>query len=222
MTTADQATPTVFADRAAAGEWLARSLTGSGADTVVYGLARGGVEVAAVIARTLRCPLGVLSVRKLALPSAPEFAVGALVADGTTLTDPTATARVPRAQWDAVVASEREEAERRAELYEQYAATPDVHDRSVIVADDGIATGYTMAAACRSLRRRGAAMITAAAPVAAADAVAYLQNFADRVVTVTPPELFRGAVGAHYREFPQRTDSTVIELLKMYGTPAPR
>ncbi|MFH8249790.1 phosphoribosyltransferase [Microbacterium sp. B2969] len=201
----------IFPDRVAAGRELAAALEHHrGADAVVLGIPRGGVVVAAEVARALALPLGVAVVRKLGAPSREEFAVGA-IADGVRVVDPAATRLhgVTPEELAAVEASERVELERRNRLF---AETPlEVEGRTAIIVDDGIATGATATAACRAQRGRGAARIVLAAPVAP---LRWLPE--DTVVDefVCPHrEREFWAVGQFYDDFTQTSDEEVARLL---------
>lgn len=203
----------MFEDRVDAGRRLARCLDHlRGPELVVLGLPRGGVVVAAEVARALGAPLDVLVVRKLGHPARPELALGALGEEGV---------RVLAPGWDrdgvdreALAAVERREAEElRRRLVRLRAEHPrvDLHGRTALVVDDGIATGSTTRAACRVARALGAARVVVAVPVAPAAAVRQLPE-ADEVVCASTPARFQ-AVGLHYRDFTQTTEDEVLALL---------
>lgn len=203
-----------FRDRVHAGQQLAAALARLGADQpIVLGLPRGGVPVAAEVARRLDAPLDVLLVRKIGAPAQPEFAVGA-IADGVRFLDEGLIARlgIPTSAVERVVAVESGELARRQTLYRGARPPLPVRDRTVIVIDDGLATGATARAAIRSLRARGPARIVFAAPVGAPDSVARLRAEADEVICLLTPDDFR-AVGMWYRDFSPTTDQEVIRLL---------
>ena len=180
---------------------------------VVLGLPRGGVPVAAEIARALGAPLDVLVVRKLGVPWHPEVAMGAVGEDGATVlnTDVTAAARVTLDDVEAVAQRERAEVEQRVIRFREGRPPAPRAGRTAIVVDDGIATGATMRAACSIARVRGAASVVVAVPVAAPDALAALD--ADDIVCLSSPEDFM-AVGMHYLDFRQVDDGEVVELLR--------
>jgi predicted phosphoribosyltransferase len=205
-----------FANRTEAGRALATRLTQyrGRPDVVVLALPRGGVPVAAEIARALGAPLDVFLVRKLGVPGHPELAMGAIAEDGVQVLsdDLIADLGIPRAMIDQVVLRERLELERRDQLYRGGRSRPDVRNRMVILVDDGLATGSTMEAALRALRRLDPAKIVVAAPVGASDTCARLRRSADDVVCAETPEPFQ-AVGLWYDEFTQTTDEEVRELL---------
>jgi predicted phosphoribosyltransferase/dienelactone hydrolase len=213
----------MFEDRHDAGRQLAGLLTTfAGEHPVVFALPRGGVPVAAEVARVLDAPLDVLTVRKLGAPENPEFGIGAVAEDGTAVVD-SATARqlgITQAAFDRILERERHELSRRVARFRGERAPLDVHDRTVIVVDDGLATGLTDLAAVRALRRRGAGRIVVAVPVGSHQAVAMLQEEADEVICHTiPRELF--GVGRWYRNFSQVSDDEVVALLAAAGARVP-
>ncbi|WP_448071428.1 phosphoribosyltransferase family protein [Georgenia yuyongxinii] len=201
-----------FVDRVAAGRRLAEELTGAGlGDVVVAGLPRGGVPVAAEIARALDAPLDVVVVRKLGVPWQPEVAMGAVGEDGTVVLNPRIVAQVGALDVEAVTARERDEVARRLQAWRDDGGA-DVRGRTVVLVDDGIATGATARAAVAVLRARGAARVVLAVPVAAEDSLETLRPIVDDVVCLlVPDELF--AVGAWYDDFRQVDDAVVRELL---------
>jgi predicted phosphoribosyltransferase len=208
--------PPPFTDRIQAGRALATALAGYAgrADVVVLGLPRGGVPVAAEVARAIAAPLDVLLVRKLGAPGQPELAVGAIAEGGVTLVneDILASLGLDRRTIDGAIAVERPELERRLGAYRGGRPAADVEGRTALVVDDGLATGASMEAACRALAARGVARLVVAVPVAAPEACQRLRAFADEVVAVLAPVPF-WAVGAWYRDFSQTTDEEVVETL---------
>ena len=202
---------TIFADRADAGRQLAAALESErGADAVVLGIPRGGVVVAAEVARALGLPLAAAVVRKLGAPAHEEYAVGA-IAEGVRVLDSDAVRRaeVTPQQLDAVEDRERAELARRLQLFGGSPVT--VAGRTAIVVDDGVATGATALAACRALRAQGAARIVLAAPVAPAD---WHPDPAAVDVFVCPHRVRDfWAVGQFYRDFAQTEDAEVVRLL---------
>jgi putative phosphoribosyl transferase len=181
---------------------------------VVLGVARGGVEVAAPVAARLRAPLDVLVVRKVAPPGQAELGVGAVAEGGPVLWDLLGLTRFGLAPDDlaAVVDAERAECARRVAAYRGGRDQIPVAERSVVVVDDGIATGVTALAALRSLRTAGAARLVLAAPVVAAATMPSLADEADDVIALLAPTRF-GAVSRFYADFAQTSDATVVRLL---------
>ena len=206
----------IFTDRAEAGRRLAGALAAYAGrdDVVVLALPRGGVPVAYEVACALGAPLDVLVVRKLGVPGYEELAMGAVAGGGALVLDENLVRdlRVPPAEVERVIRRERAEVERREQAYRGAQAAPELAGKTVIVVDDGIATGHTLRAGIAALRTRRPARIVAAAPVAPPSTVRELGVEADEVVCVATPEPFR-AVGLWYRSFPQLTDHEVQEVL---------
>jgi putative phosphoribosyl transferase len=208
----------LFADRAEAGQLLAERLAVLQLQQpLVLALPRGGVPVAAEIARRLHAPLDVVFVRKLGAPDQPELAVGA-VADGSDpeiVLNDELVALLDLDEDYITAAAKRELAVIEQRRREWAAVRPAVEPagRAVIVVDDGVATGMTMQAALRQLKRRKPARLIAAAPVASREAVAMLRGEADGVVCLTSPRRF-GSVGSFYQSFVQVTDEEVAALLR--------
>lgn len=181
---------------------------------MVLALPRGGVPVAAAVARRLRAPLDVLVVRKLGVPNHPELAMGAIGEGGARVLDPT-TIRAANVGVDAIAdveATERAELERRVERYRGGTEPLPITGRVVVIVDDGIATGSTALAAVQVARHRGAARIVLAVPVIAAGSARELAQHVDEVVAVLTPADF-AAVGQFYGDFSQTTDDEVAEVL---------
>lgn len=204
-------------DRTDAGDRLAERLSEYRAtDAVVLALPRGGVPVAARIARRLELPLDLIVVRKVGAPGNPELALGAVAwRDGTeelVVNNHVAEAcGLRRKDIEALAAPERREAERRHRAYG--ARDLPLEGRIAILVDDGIATGATMRAAIRAVRRQKPALLVLAIPVAASDALEALRPEADRTVCPLVPPWF-AAVGAHYMDFPQVSDAEVVRLMQ--------
>ena len=208
--------PTPFRDRGEAGRALAAQLTAYAdrPDVLVLALPRGGVPVAYEVARALGAPLDVFVVRKLGVPGYEELAMGAVATGGVrVLNDDIVTGlRIPGYLIEAVAAQEQAELKRRERAYRGGRPPPDVRGRTVILVDDGLATGATMRAAVKALRQQQPARIVVAVPVAAAETCAALQAEADEVVCAITPEPFH-AVGRWYEDFSQTTDEEVRDLL---------
>jgi putative phosphoribosyl transferase len=204
---------TLFQDRADAGRRLAARLEPLRAERpVVLALPRGGVVVGYEVARALDAPLDVLVVRKLGAPGYPEYAVGAVARGGVVLNDEVRPGDLPKGYLDDVIAAETRELERRERLYRGDRPPVPVAGRTVIVVDDGLATGSTAAAAVAALRQSNPGRIVLAIPVAAPDSVRRLAAVADEVVCLAAPDDFR-AVSLWYAAFDQTTDDEVIALL---------
>jgi putative phosphoribosyl transferase len=203
-----------YDDRSQAGDRLAAQLSAYAGrtDVVVLGLVRGGVPVAVRIAAALRAPLDVLVVRKLGVPWAPEVAFGAIGPDGVTVHNPDIEGYISTEEAEAVAADEANEVSRREALYRRGRAPLSLKGRTVIVVDDGLATGATARAAVAVVRGLGAATVVLAAPVASPDAIALLRRDADEVICPLVPADF-DAVGRFYNTFPQITDDEVMELV---------
>lgn len=216
----------VFSDRRDAGRRLADRLIGlAGERPLVLALPRGGVPVAAEVAEALHAELEVLIVRKLGAPGQPELGIGALVdgADPQVVLNEEVIAQVrPSADYIAAEkARQLAEIERRRAAYEGDRPPVEIRGRTVILVDDGLATGGTAKAALRALRRRGPKRLVLAVPVAPADTLELMRREADAVVCLATPEPFV-AVGLYYDDFNQTTDEEVIELLARRGRQGPR
>jgi putative phosphoribosyl transferase len=206
----------MFRDREEAGRALAQVLRKRRyASPVVVALPRGGVPVAAQVARALHAPLDLLLVRKIGAPGNPEFAVGA-VAEGTppiVVVDDALRASGEDDDFIVHAAAEQlKEIERRRSLYLRGAAREPLAGRTVILVDDGLATGATVRAALQALRRRNPASVVLAVPVGPADTVQALRASVDDLVCLQQPTFF-GGVGEHYADFHQVGDAEVIASL---------
>ncbi|MGH9183344.1 MAG: phosphoribosyltransferase [Acidimicrobiales bacterium] len=216
--------PTEFRDRADAGRQLARALStyAGRRDVRVLGLPRGGVAVAFEVASALAAPLDVFLVRKLGVPVQPELAMGAIAPGGVQVIDHELVRhlRVSQQEMDETIAAESEELRRREEAYRGDRPPLELGGMTVILVDDGIATGSTMRAAVESTRLLGPAAVVAAVPVAPATALRDLGAVADEVVCLATPRPFR-AIGLWYRDFTQMTDDQVRHLLASTPAQAP-
>lgn len=213
----------MFRNRVDAGRRLADALRPlRGQDVVVLGLPRGGVPVAVEVARALDAPLDVIVVRKLGLPSQPELAMGAIAEGGIRVIDGALlrAARVSQAQLDAIEAAESAELDRRAREFRDGRPRADIAGRTVVIVDDGIATGSTARVACLAARKQGAARVIVATPVASESAVRELRDTADEVVALSVPHPFY-AVGQFYADFRPTSDRDVVAALSTASRPSP-
>jgi putative phosphoribosyl transferase len=206
----------LFRDRHDAGRRLAQKLRqyADREDVIILALPRGGVPVAYEVARALRAPLDIFLVRKLGVPGHEELAMGALASGGIRVLNEEVIRGfgMPQAIIDHVAAAESQELARREALYRNGSALPELGGRTVILIDDGLATGSTMRAAVAALRRLSPAKIVVAVPVAAADTCCDFQREVDEIICAETPEPFYG-VGAWYEDFSQTSDAEVIRLL---------
>jgi putative phosphoribosyl transferase len=207
----------LFQDRTEAGQVLAGRLSeyANRADVLVLALPRGGVPVAYEVARALHAPLDIFLVRKLGVPGREELAMGAIASGGVRVLneDVVRELRIPPDIIAAVAAGEQRELERREQAYRGNRPPLDVRNRTVILVDDGLATGSTMRAAVAALRRKGPARIVVAVPVGSAETCAEFHDEADETVCARTPEPFY-AVGRWYEDFTQTTDEEVHELMQ--------
>src|SRR5438045_7336852 len=202
----------MFEDRADAGRQIAEKLLSYAgrADAIVLALLRGGVPVAFEVAQRLGVPLDVFVVRKLGVPGHEELAMGAIASGGVRVLNEDVLYVLPDAQSivEMVTAIEREELKRRERDYRSDRPAPEVRGRTVILVDDGLATGATMRAAAAALRQQGAAKIIVAVPVGAPSTCYEIRSVADEVVCLQTPGSFMG-VGQYYEDFSQSTDEEV-------------
>ncbi len=205
-----------YANRQAAGIALAQALRRRGLEgpLIVLALPRGGVPVAFEVARALQAPLDVMVVRKVGMPGHEELAIGAVASGGVVVREAHAAALggFGERSFEALAADQRRELERREHRYRAGRPALDLKDRTVLLVDDGIATGATMTAAVRAARLAGAGRIVVAAPVASTDALARVEREADEVVVLHAPYGFM-AVGEWYVDFGQTQDEDVVDLL---------
>ncbi|GAA4515188.1 phosphoribosyltransferase [Nonomuraea ferruginea] len=206
----------MFVDRHDAGVRLAERVREAVSDenVVVVGLPRGGVPVAFEVARALGAPLDVIVVRKLGVPFQPELGFGAIGEGGVRVINAGVVqmAHLTRGEMAGVTEDEQAEVMRRASRFRRDRAPVDLAGRTVVVVDDGIATGGTARAACQVARAHGAGRVILAVPVGPPETIESLRADADEVICLeTPADLF--AIGFWYRDFTQTTDDEVIELL---------
>jgi putative phosphoribosyl transferase len=206
-----------YRDRTHAGRELASKLLeyADRPGVIVLALPRGGVPVAFEVAKALHAPLDVFVVRKLGVPGHEEYAMGAIATGGVRVLDERVVRAtgVTRAELDAVTAVERRELERRERQYRGDRPPPDVAGRTVILVDDGLATGSTMRAAVEALREEGAARVVVAVPIAPPETCDAFRDIVDDIVCARTPEPFY-AVGLWYEDFSQTSDDEVRELLE--------
>jgi putative phosphoribosyl transferase len=205
----------LFEDRMDAAGQLAGALAHlRGTHPLVLAIPRGAVPMAALVAQRLQGDLDLVLVRKLHAPGAPEFAIGAVDEAGWVYLAPHASAvGATSAYIEEEKARQLQELRRRRQLYTPGRSAPDVAGRTVIVVDDGLATGATMVAALHAVRQRGPAKLVCAVPVASEESAKLVRQHADEVVCPNVPRRF-SAVGQFYRSFPQLEDEEVIRLLR--------
>lgn len=206
-----------FRDRRAAGKILAQKLSAYAgrSDVIILGLPRGGVPVAYEVALTLNAPLDIFIVRKLGLPGHEELAIGAIASGGVRVLneDIIHALNIPEEMINRVVQQELQELERREQNYRGDRPAPDLHDRTVILIDDGLATGASMRAAVAGVRTQHPARIVIAVPTAAPETCNALEFEVDEIVCTMTPEPFFG-VSRWYADFRQTTDEEVRALLE--------
>ena len=203
-----------YRDRRDAGRVLAGALAHyrGRAGLLVLALPRGGVAVGFEVAHALEAPLDVFIVRKLGYPGHEEYAMGAIASGGVRVMSPQPGITVPPQELARVLAQEEAELARREQLYRGNRPRIELRERTVIIVDDGLATGSTMRAAVRAIRRQSPAHLVVAVPVGAPQTCRSLRAEVDELVCPAMPEPFR-AVGLWYRDFPQSTDDEVHQLL---------
>ncbi|MCX6745772.1 MAG: phosphoribosyltransferase [Candidatus Parcubacteria bacterium] len=207
----------IFKNRQEAGQKLAEKLNEfkSKKDTIILALPRGGVVTGFEIAKELNLPLDLVVPRKIGAPENEEYAIGAITETGEGIFNQEAIASlgIPQEYLDNKVAAEKKEAQRRLKTYRQDRPSLNLANKTVIIVDDGIATGLTMRAAIKSVKEKKAKKIIVAVPVSAQDSLKTIEKEADQIICLDAP-LFFGAVGAFYENFGQTTDEEVIDLMK--------
>ena len=207
----------IFKDRQEAGRKLISKLHQykDRADVIVLGLPRGGIVTAFEIAQGLNLPLDLIVTRKIGAPDNPEFAIGAITEDGEGIFDAVtiSTYRISRQYIDEEIKKEKKEAERRLKVYRENRPPLNLQDKTVILVDDGVATGATLRAAIRSAKIKNAKKIVVAVPVIARDILEKIKNEVDEIVYLDAP-LFFSAIGSFYEVFAQTEDEEVVALMK--------
>jgi predicted phosphoribosyltransferase len=206
----------MFLDRTDAGQKLARALTEyKGQPVVVYALPRGGVVPGVEVARYLEAPLDLIVIRKIGHPLQPEYAIAAVAEDGYMVGNPDEIAALDQRWLDRATAAQLREAQRRRRVFLQGRRPVAVAGKIAIIVDDGLATGLTMLAAIREIRKRGPRKVVVAVPVAAAETAARLRDEVDDLVILYVPEGLFGAISVFYQQFEQVSDDEVIALMKL-------
>lgn len=207
-----------FKDRDDAGKKLAEKLLdyANQKNTVVIGLPRGGVVVAFEVAKRLKLPLDVIACKKIGMPGQPEFAIGALTQDGKEVFDQRTIQSfgLERKDLEKIIETERKEAIRRMSVYRPGRDKLDLKNKTVILVDDGVATGMTMQATLLSAMGHGAKSVVIAVPVIPQDQINVLEKLCDKLVYLDAPVNF-GAISVFYKDFSQVKDDQVIKLMQM-------
>jgi predicted phosphoribosyltransferase len=207
-----------FHDREEAGRLLAEACAKLADEPlVVLALPRGGVPVAAPMARALKAPLDLVVACKVGHPRQPEYAIAAVGEGGEIVSNAREVARVDADGWGGALAASRREAALRRHRYMGDRAPLPLHGKTALLVDDGVATGLTMRVAIREAYARGAARVVVAVPVAAIDSAHTLRSEADVVIALLEPAVFAGAVGSYYRVFEPVADETVMVLLERFS-----
>jgi len=205
----------MFLDRQDAGRRLALALSHyKGENVVICALPRGGVIVGAEIAKELKAPMELVLVRKIGHPNNPEYAIGAVSEDGQLMVNHQEIASIDRDWFEAEVNRQITIAKEQRKKYLGERTPIPLSGRKIIVVDDGIATGYTVRASIRFLRKMNPTRVVIAVPVAPSDTVELLRSEADEVVVTLVPDFFVGAIGAYYEDFTPVSDEEVIRALE--------
>jgi len=207
----------LFKNRVEAGQKLAKTLGKfkDTEDTIILALPRGGVVVGAEVARELNLPLDIVVPRKIGAPANPEFAIGAITETGVGIFEEMIIGAygITESYLQNEIKKEKAEAERRLKLYRGTRSPLDLKNKTVILVDDGLATGLTMRAAVKSVKKYSAEKIVVAIPVTSPEAAELVKKEVDEIIYLEAPAFF-GAVGSFYQEFGQTTDDEVVNLLK--------
>ena len=207
----------MFKDRKDAGEKLAHKLKKyRGQDAVVYALPRGGVVVAAIVAKALNCPLDILVSRKISHPLSPEYAIGAVAPDGHSVFNEAEKKEVNPRELEKIINKEIVEAKRRETVYMGQRKHAGAENKIAIIVDDGIATGLTMKLAIKEIRHQKPKKVIVVIPVLPEDAARPLRQEVDEVISFLEDKDYLGAVGSYYEYFPQIEDKEVIEIMEKY------
>lgn len=207
---------TVFQDRHEAGKLLAKKLTAyKGKSTYILALPRGGVVVAYEVAKNLNLPFNVIISRKIASPNNPEFGIGAVSENGSVVLNQTSieTLGLTKQDLDKLIENKKKEVDRRVQLYRNTRRLPFMEGKTIIIVDDGLATGVTARAAIVAVEKLNPQKIIFAAPVCAAESVVELQLKVDQVICLSAPIDLR-SIGTYYENFSQITEEEVIDFLK--------
>ncbi|MCH8049697.1 phosphoribosyltransferase [Patescibacteria group bacterium] len=211
----------MFKDRADAGKQLAEALKDEfkdAKDTIVLALPRGGVALGYEISKALNLPLDIIVPRKIGAEFNPEYAIGAITETGEAVWNETERKAAKPEYIKKIVAEEKAEAARRLKTYRGDRPSRNIENKTVILVDDGVATGLTMRAAIKTARAEKPKKIAVAVPHGAQDSLKKLREEVDELMVLDEP-MFYGAVGAFYENFPQNTDEEVIKLLKEVKKP---
>ena len=204
-------------DRIEAGQELAKALADyKDKPVVVYGLPRGGVVVAAEVARALNAPLDLIIARKIGHPFHPEYAIGAVTETGQPVLNESETSTLDQKWLQKTIAEQRTEAKRRRELYLEGKELTPLHGKTAILVDDGIATGLTFRVAIEELKSKKPAKIVVAVPVAPDDSAAEIEAEVDEFICLLREKYYLGAVGTYYEYFEQTEDDEVIDILSEF------
>jgi putative phosphoribosyl transferase len=206
----------LFKDRLFAGKALAKPLEKyKGEDVIVLGIPRGGVPIGYPIAKALDAPLDVIIPRKLPIPWSPEVGFGAVTSTGDVILNPDIVGemRITESEIKAIADDVYKEIQRRMKIYRGNKPLPSLREKTVIIADDGLATGFTMIAAIESVRKQGPKKVIAAAPVSPKDAADKIRKYADEVVTLWEKQTYSFAVASFYEDFHDMRDEEVTGLL---------
>lgn len=206
----------MFKDRTDAGRKLAKLLKEfRDKDVVIYALPRGGVVIGAEIAKAINAPLDLIITRKIGHPYQPEYAIGAVTENGYSVFNKEEIVNIDEGYLTSEAAKQKEEAKRRREIYLAGRKPLSCKNKIAILVDDGIATGLTMKAAIHELKMHyHPSKIVVAVPIVPAEMVEQLQKAGVEVMAVEIPEIFRGAIGAYYRDFTPVADEVIIRIMK--------